>query len=205
MSKQLRRSMFCSCMHVCDYALADFGLAKVGVSHAHKGAGSFCGTAEYLAPEMIKRVGHGTAVDWWALGMVLFEFLSGFPPWYKSFKTSEDRETFFHDVIHEELDFPAYVSPNARSVIEGTDQFDLCCESFINTVRLFFLGFLNKDPQQRLGANGGEEILSHPFFCHIDWRRLYHRQVRAPGRPPADTGTFAHIFNKFTFSFDVLK
>lgn len=118
--------MFCSCMHVRDYVLADFGLAKEGIAHGHKGAGSFCGTAEYLAPEMIKRIGHGTAVDWWALGMVLFEMLSGFPPWYKhGLKTSEDREAFFHDVTNEELKFPPYMSPNSQSIISGTDQFDL--------------------------------------------------------------------------------
>ena len=69
-------------MSVCDlihtFALvADFGLAKECIKHNNKGAGSFCGTAEYLAPEMISRIGHGTGVDWWALGMVLHEMLTG--------------------------------------------------------------------------------------------------------------------------------
>jgi serine/threonine protein kinase len=55
----------------------DFGLSKEGIVHGHAGTGSFCGTAEYLAPEIIMRGGHGTGVDWWALGMVLFEMLTG--------------------------------------------------------------------------------------------------------------------------------
>ena len=56
---------------------ADFNLAKEGVGHGHKGARSFCGTAAYLAPEIIRQAGYGTGVDWWALGMVLHEMLTG--------------------------------------------------------------------------------------------------------------------------------
>ena len=104
--------------------VADFGLAKECIKHNNKGAGSFCGTAEYLAPEMISRIGHGTGVDWWALGMVLYEMMSGFPPWYKhgGLKTPEERESFFHDVINEPLRFPPHLSVHARNIISGMCQ-----------------------------------------------------------------------------------
>ncbi|GAB9473062.1 Agc protein kinase, partial [Globisporangium polare] len=62
--------------------LADFGLAKDEVTEIDSGATSLCGTPEYLAPEVLARKGHGTAVDWWGLGMVLYEMLTGLPPWY---------------------------------------------------------------------------------------------------------------------------
>jgi serine/threonine protein kinase len=67
--------------HKGNVRLTDFGLSKENVACADSGAHSFCGTPEYLAPEVLNRTGHGRAVDWWSLGALLFEMLTGLPPY----------------------------------------------------------------------------------------------------------------------------
>ena len=63
--------------------LADFGFARAGVVKPAEGARSLCGTPEYMAPEIIDARGHGLSVDWWGLGVITFEMLTGLPPWYR--------------------------------------------------------------------------------------------------------------------------
>ena len=137
--------------------LADFGLAKEGVINAAEGAHSLCGTPEYLSPEVLDRQGHGTAVDWWNLGMVLYEMLTGLPPWYTT-----DREKLFDRLRNAPLKFPFYVSRPAASLIQA---------------------LLNRNPMQRLGAGGGKEVREHGFFNNLDWTALYHRKVPPPFNP----------------------
>lgn len=78
----------------------------------NQGCLSFVGTAEYLAPEILKRTGHGKAVDWWSLGAITYEMLTGLPPFYSS-----NRETLFKAILCSELRYPNYIEPAAKDFI----------------------------------------------------------------------------------------
>jgi serine/threonine protein kinase len=170
--------------------LTDFGLAKNGVAEPNRGAQSLCGTPEYLAPEVINRSGHGTAVDWWGLGMVLYEMITGLPPWY-----TRDKKVLFMRLRSAALTFPPHVSPEARGLIAG---------------------LLDRDPSTRLGVDhatsscdegkggGIARLRAHPFFAAIDWDELLAKRVPAPfdpcfNAPPGDAsapnveGSFARM------------
>lgn len=80
--------------------LTDFGLSREGVKRSNFGARSFCGSYAYLAPEMVRKVGHGKTVDWYLLGVILYEMLTGMPPYY-----NDDKNQLFHNILTEDLNF----------------------------------------------------------------------------------------------------
>lgn len=154
--------------------LADFGLAKQGVSDPFVGAHSLCGTPEYLSPEVLNRRGHGVAVDWWNLGMVMYELLTGLPPWYTT-----DRKQLYHSIRHAPLNFPNYVSITAAT---------------------FITGLLARDPAQRLGSQGSWQVKEHRIFRQSDWYAYSRRMVRPPIRPchNSDDVNFSNFDSMFT-------
>jgi serum/glucocorticoid-regulated kinase 2 len=148
--------------HIC---ITDFGLSKEITSE--EGTHTFCGTPEYLAPEVLKGQGHGTAVDWWSLGTLVFEMLTGLPPFY-----SQNINIMYQKILNGELRFPPSVSPEAQSLLEG---------------------LLTRDPEKRLGANSsqdnGADIKSHAFFASIDWAALERKDVDPPFKPSVKSET----------------
>jgi serine/threonine protein kinase len=138
-------------------ALTDFGLSKEGIQD-NVSAHSFCGTPEYLAPEILTREGHGRAADWWSLGALLFEMLTGMPPFY-----SRNRDRLFYKILKATLRIPKFFSPAAKDLMNG---------------------LLSRDPSARLGSeHDGVEIKSHPFFESIDWDKLVKKEITPPFKP----------------------
>jgi serine/threonine protein kinase len=154
--------------------LTDFGLSKEGVRDPSTGANSFCGTPEYIAPEVLNRKGHGRAVDWWSLGALLYEMITGLPPFY-----SRNREVMFEKIMRAELTFPPTMSGTARDILTK---------------------LLVRDPAKRLGSGERDaaELKEHPFFSDIDWDALAKGSISAPWVPTVsgslDTSQFDNEF-----------
>jgi serum/glucocorticoid-regulated kinase 2 len=149
--------------------LTDFGLSKRFTKPGEK-AETFCGTPEYLAPEVIIGIPHDKAVDWWSVGILLYEMMVGLPPFY-----SENVNLMYDLIQKSELRIPAFVSFDARDLITK---------------------LLRRDPNTRLGSASDDcdPIKKHPFFKTIDWDKLYRREIK-PGFIPkvshaGDTSNF---------------
>jgi len=161
--------------------LVDFGLAKIGVRSPFKGASTYVGTPQYLSPEMVKRENHGFALDWWGLGMVLFEMLTGLPPWY-----CDDNVEISRCIVEEEIDFSiTNINWEAQSLIR--------C-------------LLQKDPQYRLGSqNGLSDIKSHSYFRYLDFGKLATKQIKALFVPTLDGDFDIRYFDNFFTSKPISK
>jgi len=138
--------------------LTDFGLCKEGLGYGHV-THTFCGSPEYLAPEVFLGTGYDASVDWWALGTLLYEMLSGLPPYF-----SEDVDEMNERIMTEPLTFPKYFSEEAKSLLRG---------------------LLERNPKRRIGHGQGdaEDVKKHPFFKSIDWTKLENKEIEPPFRP----------------------
>ncbi|XP_058252328.1 ribosomal protein S6 kinase alpha-6 isoform X3 [Hemibagrus wyckioides] len=157
--------------------LTDFGLSKESVDQDRK-AYSFCGTVEYMAPEVVNRRGHTQSADWWSLGVLMFEMLTGTLPFQ-----GKDRNETMNMILKAKLGMPQFLSLDAQSLL-----------------RLLF----KRNPANRLGAgpDGVEEIKRHAFFSTIDWNKLYRCELQPPFKPaagkPDDTFCFDPEFTAKT-------
>lgn len=138
-------------------ALTDFGLSKQPLDGSK--TYSFCGTVEYMAPEVVNRKGHHFSADWWSFGVLMYEMLTGNLPFHCS-----TRQETMNQILKAKLGMPDNLSSEAQSLLRA---------------------LFKRNPQNRLGAgpNGIEDIKSHEFFATIDWPNLMEKKVRPPFIP----------------------
>ena len=153
--------------------LTDFGLSKEEIS-SEQTTTSFCGSVSYLAPEVLMRKGHGKAVDWYLLGVLLYEMLVGQPPYY-----SANHDQLFSNILRGKLKLPSSLSPDARSLL----------------LSVGFIQLLQRNPGQRLGSSkrDSEELKEHRFFYGVDWESVHRRELKTPilPRPTLDLGSIS--------------
>jgi len=138
--------------------IADFGLCKEGMGYGDR-TGTFCGTPEFLAPEVLTETSYTRAVDWWGLGVLIFEMLVGESPF-----PGDDEEEVFDSIVNDEVRYPRFLSLEAIAIMRR---------------------LLRKNPERRLGASerDAEDVKKQAFFRNVSWEDLLMRRVPPPFVP----------------------
>ncbi|KJH41789.1 kinase domain protein [Dictyocaulus viviparus] len=157
--------------------LADFGLCKEGMGPTDK-TSTFCGTPEFLAPEVLTESCYTRAIDWWGLGVLIFEMLVGEPPF-----SGDDEEEIFDSIVNDEVRYPRFLSIESISIMRR---------------------LMRKNPDKRLGSGekDAEDVKTQRFFKHINWEwdRLLRKEITPKFIPqiknPEDVSNFDDEFTK---------
>ncbi|XP_053211984.1 protein kinase C iota type-like [Panonychus citri] len=161
--------------------LTDYGMCKEGIRPGET-TSTFCGTPNYIAPEIIQGCEYSFSIDWWALGVLLYEMLIGQSPFTVSNKEGESSEdALFNDIVTTTIRIPRSISVKATNILKG---------------------FLDKSPKTRLGcASDGKgflDVKSHPFFKLLDWDLLAEKRILPPYVPQMEDDPLKHFDPSFT-------
>uniref|UniRef100_A0A6Q2XKP8 protein kinase C n=1 Tax=Esox lucius TaxID=8010 RepID=A0A6Q2XKP8_ESOLU len=160
--------------------IADFGLCKEGMGFRDR-TSTFCGTPEFLAPEVLTETSYTRAVDWWGLGVLIFEMLVGESPF-----PGDDEEEVFDSIVNDEVRYPRFLSTEAISIMRR---------------------LLRRSPERRLGAGerDAEEVKRHLFFRNMDWNGLLAKKVKPPFVPTIqDSNDVSNFDDEFTSEAPIL-
>ncbi|CAG8437090.1 2387_t:CDS:10 [Funneliformis caledonium] len=155
--------------------IADYGLCKEEMWWGHT-TNTFCGTPEFMAPEILLEQRYGRAVDWWAFGVLIYEMLLGQSPF-----RGDDEDEIFDAILEDEILYPINMSRDSVSILQK---------------------LLTRDPEKRLGSGRGdaEDIKRHPFFKGVNWDDMLAKKVPPPFYPsissPTDTSNFDDEFTR---------
>uniref|UniRef100_A0A667XRI4 protein kinase C n=1 Tax=Myripristis murdjan TaxID=586833 RepID=A0A667XRI4_9TELE len=154
--------------------IADFGLCKEGMGYGDR-TSTFCGTPEFLAPEVLTDTSYTRAVDWWGLGVLIYEMLVGESPF-----PGDDEEEVFDSIVNDEVRYPRFLSTEAIGIMRR---------------------LLRRNPERRLGSGekDAEEVKKQPFFRAVDWEALLQRKLPPPFVPTiGDKEDVSNFDDEFT-------
>jgi protein kinase N len=151
--------------------IADFGLCKEGMGYGDR-TSTFCGTPEFLAPEVLTDTSYTRAVDWWGLGVLIFEMLVGESPF-----PGDDEEEVFDSIVNDEVRYPRFLSTDSISIMRR---------------------LLRRNPERRLGASekDAEDVKRQPFFKKTNWDLLLQRRITPEFVPTIKNSTDVSNFDE---------